>query len=140
MKKFFVSLFAVVAMGVAANAADYTINDDAIDAMIEECVEVAPLALDAVALPSAAGDIKIGGSVEPIIAWVLSFIPVTSWLAIHRMYLGTSPLAVVLNIVTGAGFGIVYVVDWVVLLIGVLDNSVSQYANNPRWLMWADLI
>lgn len=56
------------------------------------------------------------------------------------MYLGTSPLAVILNIVTGGGFGIVYVVDWVVLLLGVIDGSVSKYVNNPRWWMWANII
>jgi hypothetical protein len=56
------------------------------------------------------------------------------------MYMGTSILAVILNIVTGAGFGVVYVIDWVMLLIGVLDNNIGQYCNNGRWLMWADII
>ena len=54
--------------------------------------------------------------------------------------MGTSWLAFILNVLTGAGFGIVYTVDAVMLLLGVLDNNISQYCNNGRWLMWADLI
>ena len=56
------------------------------------------------------------------------------------MYMGTSPLAVILNIVTGDGFGIVYVIDAVMLLLGVLDDNIAPYCNNPRWWMWADII
>ena len=56
------------------------------------------------------------------------------------MYMGTSAHAIILNIVTGGGFGVVYVVDAVMLLLGVLDNNISQYCNNGRWLMWANII
>lgn len=141
MKKFIVCLIAIATMGIAASAANYTVNDAAIDAMIECAAEASPLALDAMPeAPAAPAAIKIGGAPEPIIAWVLSFIPVTSWLAIHRMYMGTDVLPVVLNIITGAGFGIVYVIDWIVLLIGFLDGDISAYCNNPRWWMWADII
>lgn len=139
MKKIFLTLIAVLAVAFAANATSYTMDESALDALIESSVEVAPAAM-APASDLSSASVKLGSGSEPIVAWILSFIPVTSWLAIHRMYMGTSPLAIILNIVTGAGFGIVYVVDWVALLIGVLDGGIGQYCNNPRWWMWADII
>lgn len=140
MKKFIISLVAILALGIAANAANYSIDEQSIDAMIEAAAEVSPLSMEAAAPAATDATIKVGGGAEPIIAFLLSAIPVTGWLAVHRMYMGTSVLAIVLNIVTGAGFGVVYVIDWVMLLIGVLDNNIGQYCNNGRWLMWADLI
>lgn len=141
MKKLLFSIIAIFAIGIAANAANsYTISDEAVDTMIENCIE-APVCAEApaAALPSTPA-VKIGQAPNAWVAFALSFIPVTGWLAVHRMYLGTSVLPVVLNILTGAGFGIVYVVDWVVLLIGAIDNNVGAYTNNPRWLMWCNLI
>jgi len=138
MKKVILCLIAVLGLGIAASAANYTIDEQSIDAMIEMAEEVTPAAMEA----QGATDVTIhlGNGAQPIVAFLLSIFPVTSWLAIHRMYMGTSILAVILNIVTGAGFGVVYVIDWVMLLIGVLDNNIGQYCNNGRWLMWANII
>lgn len=134
------SLVAIVAFAFAASATNYTIDENAIDAMIESAVEVSPAVMESSSAALTDATISFGQAPTPIVAFILSVIPVTSWLAVHRMYMGTSPLAVILNIVTGAGFGIVYVVDWVVLLIGVIDNNISRYCGNGRWLMWADII
>ncbi len=138
MKKVILCLIAVLGLGIAASAANYTIDEQSIDAMIEMAEEVTPAAMGA----QGATDVTIhlGNGAQPIVAFLLSIFPVTSWLAIHRMYMGTSILAVILNIVTGAGFGVVYVIDWVMLLIGVLDNNIGQYCNNGRWWMWANII
>lgn len=144
MKKFILSLVAVLSLGIAASAANYTVDESSIDALIENAVEVTPAFMEA-----EAGDfmsqivspsIHIGSAPKPIVAFILSVLPPTGWLAIHRMYLGTSPLAVILNIVTGAGCGVVYVLDWVSLLLGTLDNNIGAYVNNGRWWMWADII
>ena len=140
MKKLLLCLVALFGLGLAASANNYTIDENAIDAMIECATEVSPMTADAAASDLTSPSVKFGSSVNPVVAFVLSVIPFTSWLAVHRMYMGTSVLAVVLNIVTGAGFGIVYVVDWVCLLLGVLDNNIGQYCNNGRWLMWANVI
>ncbi len=132
MKKILVCLAAIFALGIAANAANsYTVSDEAIDAVIENCTEA-----NVAASVNSGKALKIGSAPEPIIAFALGFIPVTSWLAIHRMYMGTAALPVVLNIITGAGFGIVYLVDWIMLLIGVLDDDISKYCGNTKWLMW----
>lgn len=138
MKKVILCLIAVLGLGIAASAANYTIDEQSIDAMIEMAEEVTPAAMEA----QGATDVTIhlGNGAQPIVAFLLSIFPVTGWLAIHRMYMGTSILAVILNIVTGAGFGVVYVIDWVMLLIGVLDNNIGQYCNNGRWWMWANII
>lgn len=138
MKKVLLTLVAVLGLGIAAQAASYTIDEQSIDAMIEMAEEVTPAALEAEGATDVT--IHIGNGAQPVIAFLLALVPVTGWLAIHRMYMGTSILAVILNIVTGAGFGVVYVIDWVMLLIGVLDDNIGQYCNNGRWLMWADLI
>ena len=45
MKKFIFSLIAIMAIAVSANAANYTVDDDAIDALIEASAEVSPLDL-----------------------------------------------------------------------------------------------
>ncbi len=140
MKKFFLCLVAVLGLGLAANAANYTVDEQSIDAMIENATEVTPMTLAAADNSFTDATLKIGPAPQPIVAFILSLVPVTSWLAVHRMYLGTSPLAVVLNIVTGSGFGIVYVLDWVALLLGVLDNNIGQYVNNPHWIMMFNLI
>ncbi len=142
MKKFIISLFAVLALGIAANAANYSVDEASIDAMIEAAAEVSPLAMENASadLTSPTVKVQLGEGVQPIIAFIPSAIPVTGWLACHRMYMGTSALAIILNIVTGGGFGVVYVVDAVMLLLGVLDNNISQYCDNGRWLMWANII
>ena len=46
MKKFIISLFAVLALGIAANAANYSVDEASIDAMIEAAAEVSPLAME----------------------------------------------------------------------------------------------
>lgn len=140
MKKLIISIVAVLGLGIAASASNYSINESAIDAMIESASEVTPMTLQESPSDIMASTIKIGAAPQPIIAFVLSVVPVTGWLAVHRMYMGTSPFAVILNIVTGGGFGVVYVVDWVVLLLGVLENNIKPYCNNGKWLMWTNLI
>ena len=55
MKKFIFSLIAVLAVALSANAANYKVDDDAIDALIESSAEVSPLdLLPAAAVPAAA--------------------------------------------------------------------------------------
>ncbi len=138
MKKIILCLVAMLSVGIAASAMSYTEDEQTIDAMIEMATEVTPASMEAQGVQDAT--ISFGAAPQPIVAFILSVIPVTSWLAVHRMYMGTSPLAVILNIVTGAGFGIVYVVDWVALLIGTVNDDISSYCNNGRWWMWADVI
>lgn len=113
-------------------------DEQSIDSMIEMAAEVTPASMEIQGYQDAT--LNLGMSPRPVVAFILATVPVTNWLAVHRMYMGTSPLAVILHIVTGEGFGIVGVLDWVALLVGTINNDISAYCNNGRWWMWADII
>lgn len=131
MKKFIVSLVAIFALGLAASAANYTIDETAIDSMFEMAVEAAPAEAAATA-----STLQLSATPDPLIATVLGVVPVTGALGIHRLYMGTSILTFVLYVITGGGFGVVYFVDAVCLVLSYLDNSTAKYFNDPSILMW----
>ena len=135
MKKFIFSLIAILAIAVTANAASYTVDDDAIDALIEASAEVSPIDLmPAAAVPAAAS--LSAGSPSPIAAFLIcTFL---GEFGVHRHYMGTRPWMWAIYVFTGFGiFGIVPLVDWVMLLIGIVDDNISQYCGNTRFIMWA---
>jgi len=54
---------------------------------------------------------------------------------VHRFYLGTATMTGIGYILTCGGiFGIVPLVDFIVLIINMDD--ISQYINNPKFFMW----
>ena len=135
MKKIFFSLIAILAIAVSANAASYTIDDSAIDALIEASVEVSPLELmPEAAVPAAAS--LAAGSPSPVASFLLcTFL---GGFGVHRHYMGTRPWMWAIYVFTGFGiFGIVPLVDWVMLLIGLVDDNIGQYCGNTRFIMWA---
>lgn len=140
MKKFILSLVAVLSLGIAASAANYTVDGVFIDALIENAVEVTPASMEAEAGDLYGTSLKIGSAPKPVVALLFATIPFTNWLAVHRVYLGTSPFAMILHIVTLEGCGIVGFLDWVALLVGTVNDDISAYVNNGRWWMWADII
>jgi TM2 domain-containing membrane protein YozV len=74
-------------------------------------------------------------SKDPIIAWLISF--PGGMLGLHRVYLGTSTKTVILYIVTAGGvFGIVPMIDWILLLKGIQNGDISKYVNNRKFIMW----
>lgn len=133
MKKFVLTLAAAL-VALCASANNYVANDAAIDALVENSVEMVMEAAPA-AMPAVAAD------KNPIVATALSLIPVTNWWALHRYYLGTANWMFLPYVLTGSGFGILYVVDTVMLAIDLIENnSISgAYLNNQRVIMWADL-
>lgn len=136
MKKILVCLVAIFALGIAANAANYTIDESAIDAQIEAAAEVAPMTI---ALSDSIADNQISlsnGNADPLIALILDV--VVGGLGIHRLYLGTKVLTCIGYIFTFGGiFGLLPLVDGIVLLIELINGgSGSQYANNPKFFMW----
>ena len=135
MKKFIFSLIAVLAVTLSASAANSQVDDDAIDALIESSAEVSPLdLLPAAAVPAAAS--LSSGSAEPVASFLLcTFL---GGFGVHRHYMGTRPWMWAIYTFTGFGiFGIVPFVDWIMLLIGLIDDDISQYCNNTRFIMWA---
>ncbi len=135
MKRLLFSLIAILAIAVSANAADYTVDDDAIDALIEASAELSPLEfMPAAAVPAAAS--LASGSPSPIASFLLcTFL---GEFGVHRHYMGTRPWMWAIYVFTGFGiFGIVPLVDWVMLLIGLVDDDISPYVGNTRFFMWA---
>lgn len=118
----------------AASANNYVADDAAIDALVANSTE---MVMEAdMAAPAAATYVAAGKN--PIVATVLSWC--LGWCGVHRYYLGTEPWMVLPYLLTGGGFGVVYAVDSVLLLVDALENRINgQYINNPRIIMWADL-
>ena len=135
MKKFILSLIAILAVSVAANAGNYTVNDDAIDALIEASAEVSPLDLMPEAPVPAAASLA-SGNPSPIASFLLcTFL---GGLGIHRHYMGTRPwMWAIYFFPVGGIFGVVPLIDWIFLLIGVVDDNISEFVGNTRFFMWA---
>lgn len=136
MKKLALIIAAVFGMAVAANAANYKVDDSAIDALIENAEEVMILDV-AEAAPVAANLPAVSQkTVQPAVALVLNFI--VGGFGIHRHYMGTAPGMWALYTFTFGGiFGIVTLVDFIMLIIGTVDNDISRYINNRKFFMWA---
>jgi len=136
-------LFALVAFAMffvfSANAAEnqYKLDNASIDALFASAQQVS---LDEVSSLSPLADFasssnaQITEEKEPVIAFILAWF--LGPLGIHRAYLGTSTGTIIAYILTLGGCGIVAFVDWVVLLIGMINNDISRYVDNPRFFMW----
>lgn len=132
MKKLLLSLVAVFALSFAASAAEYTINDNAIDQAIECAIEVAPdFSMPAMpAMPASVGQKNDGVA--------LALTVLLGGLGIHRHYMGTAPWMWAAYTFTVAGiFGIVPTIDLIVEIVGLIDGSgLGQYYNNSSFFMW----
>ncbi|MBO7603249.1 MAG: TM2 domain-containing protein [Bacteroidales bacterium] len=135
MKKLVLIIAAVFGMAIAANAANYKVDNNAIDALIENAEEVLTIEV-AEAAPLAANLPTVSKSeIQPAVALVLNFL--LGGFGIHRHYMGTSPAMWAIYTFTFAGiFGIVPTVDLVMLIIGTINNDIGQYINNRKFFMW----
>lgn len=134
MKKFLLALVAVFAVSFAANAANYTMDESAIDAMIENCEEIAPLALEA-ALPVQSPASVSSSEKTAVVSFILcTFL---GGFGIHRHYMGTSKgMWAAYTFTFGGIFGVVPFVDWIMLIIGLVDDDISAYIGNTKFFMW----
>lgn len=135
MKKLLFSLIAILAIAVSANAANYTIDDDAIDALIEASVEVSPLSLMPEAAVPAAATLSSANS-NPVAAFLLcTFL---GGFGVHRHYMGTRPwMWAIYTFTFGGIFGIIPLIDWVMLIVGLVDDDISDFVGNTKFIMWA---
>ena len=134
MKKLVLSIIAVLAIAFSANAANYKVDNNAIDNLIENAEEV--YTLD-VAAPAAANLPAVSQKeVKPATALILNFF--LGGFGVHRHYMGTAPGMWALYTFTFGGiFGIVDLIDFVMLIIGTVDNNIAPYINNRKFFMWA---
>jgi TM2 domain-containing membrane protein YozV len=138
MKKliFVIVLFATVLSVKQANASSYSVNEQAIDQLFVNAVETSMISINATELNSVASNVSttvMAQQKDAIVAIVLDVF--LGGLGIHRFYLGTETLTGLGYILTCGGiFGIVPLVDFIVLIIDIKD--ISAYIDNPKFFMW----
>ena len=144
MKKLIVFSFLLSIFSVSAYADTqaYKLDDAKIDMMFEQSTDVtanlmtgaADFSFASFAAPAASSATAAVGDKSPVIAFILAFF--LGGLGIHRFYLGTKTMTGVGYILTCGGLGIVSLVDWVLLLIGTINDDIDKYVDNPKFFMW----
>ncbi|MFO7998419.1 MAG: TM2 domain-containing protein [Bacteroidales bacterium] len=137
MKKI-LALILTAFFGLATTNAEtgmYRPDQAAIDQMFAGAVQ-ADFQAESAMVPYAAtsGHSYIQSDKNPAVAFILAW--AVGYLGIHRAYLGTSTGTIIAYILTLGGCGVVYVIDWVMLLIGLVDDDISKYVDNPSFFMW----
>ncbi|MEI8112231.1 MAG: TM2 domain-containing protein [Bacteroidia bacterium] len=129
-------LFASVLCVKQANASSYSVNEQAIDQLFVNAVETSMTSVNTTDFSSLATNVPMtvmAQQKDAIVAIALDFF--LGGLGIHRFYLGTETMTGIGYILTCGGiFGIVPLVDFVVLIID--NKDISKYVNNPKFFMW----
>ena len=136
MKKFFLALVAMFAITAVASAANYTADDAAIDAAIENAIDVNAFNLGNTATaPLGAAYVAMGNN--DVVSLLLTFF--LGWTGIHRMYMGSTNWMWILYLgLSFIGVGeIMALLDFIFELIGFVDGSgLGKFYDNPNILMW----
>ncbi len=118
--------------GLKANTTVYTADDNLIDEMFTQAPETANVAINALLLNPATPSIEAADK-EAAVALLLDFF--LGGFGVHRFYLGTEVLSGLgYPLTCGGFFGIMPLVDFVVLIINIDD--ISPYIDNPKFFMW----
>ena len=120
-----------------SSASTYSIDEQSVDQLINKAVETSMLSFNTSDLNSGStsfvSSAPSGKGKDAVVAIVLDFF--LGGLGIHRFYLGTEVLTGLGYILTCGGiFGIVPLIDFVVLIIN--NKDISPYVNNPKFFMW----
>jgi TM2 domain-containing membrane protein YozV len=140
MKKI-LALFAFVAIFAGSQAkastAEYIIDDQAVEAVFENGLQLSATALmENLQLADITNQTEIKADRQPVVAFILAWF--LGAFAIHRVYLGGTAVLIPAYIFTCFGiFGIVPLVDWIVLLIGLVNDDIAKYEDNDKFFMWA---
>lgn len=120
-----------------AGTDQYFVNDNEIDALFESAtlVDFQQIENMDITSPFSAPNAAFAqGGDQPIVAFLLCWF--FGSIGIHRAYMG-NPIHILWYTITCGGiFGIVVLVDWIMLLLGVIENDISQYVDNPAFFMW----
>jgi TM2 domain-containing membrane protein YozV len=124
MKKLLTVLFLFTALAGFSNS-KYVIDDAQVESLMEQSVAVQ---FDAESLAS-----MQAGDPQAMVAAVLAFF--LGGFGIHRVYLGGKVGLVFIYFFTCGGiFGIVPLIDFVVLLMN--SSDISSYVGNDSFFMW----
>jgi len=115
-----------------ADGGKYKITDEQVDAYFVNAEEITPSS-DFEMFASPNGEVA---EKNPWVAWGLTFTASIGICGIHRLYLGTETMVFVAYLCTAGGCGIVQTIDWVVLLIGAINEDIGKYIDNPKLFMF----
>lgn len=130
-------LSAMILMGITALHAgnnSYHLDNAALDVLFEQAEQLDFDASASMAPLVTNASMHTLQQKDPAVAFALSW--VLGGLGIHRAYLGTSTGTIVAYIITAGGCGIVWFVDTILLLIGLINEDISPYIDNPSFFMW----
>lgn len=116
-------------------ASSYKIDQSSVDAIFA-VAEESNLSDDVASLFNTNGvTATLVSDPNPWAAWAICW--VVGEFGVHRHYMGTKSNMWAIYTFTCCGiFGIVPVVDWVVLLVGAIKGDISKYVNNDSFFMW----
>jgi len=119
--------------GYTVQASGYTADDNLIDELFAGANETSLASFnDFSMVMNPAVSISSAEKSAPV-ALLLDFF--LGGFGIHRFYLGTETLTGCLYPITCGGFfGVVPLIDFVVLIINIED--ISQFVDNPKFFMW----
>ncbi|MDH5609825.1 MAG: TM2 domain-containing protein [Cyclobacteriaceae bacterium] len=136
MKKVYLLLVLFfAAASTYAGTADYFVNDDQVETTLNEAIQIDFSTQSATSANFLDASMVQAADPNPWVAFVLAW--VVGWTGIHRVYLGGKGSLIAIYVVTCGGiFGIVPLIDWIVLLIGAAKNDISQFVGNDSFFMW----
>ena len=111
----------------------YQVNDAAIEAALNVATPIVGQLADAASIMSPFSVQASASDKNVWIAVVLNFF--LGGIAIHRVYLGTKPIMILWYLITCGGiFGIVPLVDFIVLIIN--NQDIGKYVGSNKFFMW----
>ena len=129
-----VALFVVIAQSFGNSK--YRVDDTQIESIFDNAISVQKSNINLTQLyedTNARFEIKEGKS--PIAAFVICWL--LGGIAIHRVYLGGTPVLIVGYLFTFFGFfGLIPFGDWIVLLVSVFKNDLGKYEGSDAFIMW----
>jgi TM2 domain-containing membrane protein YozV len=140
MKKalFLFGCFLLFGATLSLNAGNYRLDQAQLDQMISSAHQVEHVSVFSLPdLTNAPDNQVLTEGKDPVIALVLC--TVLGWVGAHRYYLGTKPINCLIYFLLScvAIGGILNLVDWVMLLMVVIDKKdLAPYIDNPKLIMW----
>lgn len=135
----FVAFLGIATMALAEETTDkYALNEQEIALSFQnaEQVNTLDLSMESMSNAFATNNSAMMGksSVNPWGAFAIcTFV---GELGIHRLYMGAPSKMIAYYCLTCGGiFGVVTLVDWVVLLIGAINDNITPYMND-QFFMW----
>ncbi len=129
----FVAVILLASYTVTAENEHYRVNEAAVEQMFANAEH---LTLDGLTDMNAFTGIDAEMSAKnPWVAWLLTYTGSVGICGIHRLYLGTKTSTFIIYFCTGGGCGIVQTIDWVLLLMGAINDDIRKYVDNDKFLM-----